>query len=136
MLEKMFTQKKGEDWKEMRSTVSPIFTSGKLKRISLAINEVYADLEAHLNKLSASGEEVNARDVSSKFATECYGKFGFGIKVNIFEESPESALFHKMMQRMLGSDPTLVDAMKFAIIFSMPSLNKIFQFPIFDIEAL
>ena len=136
MLEKMIIQKEGEDWKEMRSAVSPIFTSGKLKKICTSINAVSADLEAHLDKFSASGEEVNARDVSSKFAAESFGKFGFGIDVNIFEECPESALFHKMVRRILASDTTTLDAIKFAIAFSLPSLNKIFQFPTMDIEAV
>ena len=72
--------------------------------ILLLYNSLWVELHPKrlfflLDKFSASGEEVNARDLTSMFAMESFGKFGFGIDINIFEESPESKLFHKMVQR-------------------------------------
>ena len=134
ILDKLFILKEGEEWREMRSAVSPIFTSGKLKKMFGVVNEVCADFEAHLR--SNVGVEVNAREVSNKFTVQNMGKLGIGIDVNIFEESQESALFYKMVRKFMGLDATALDALKMIIVVFLPALGNILRIPTFDREAV
>ena len=66
----------GEPWREMRSVVSPVFTSGKLKAMSGTIDRVGAELAAYVEKLAADCEDVNARDLASRFTTQSIATAG------------------------------------------------------------
>jgi len=48
---KQMTSLSGEEWKEVRSTFSPIFTSGKLKSMMSIVNEVADKLVQNFGKL-------------------------------------------------------------------------------------
>ena len=56
----------GESWKQMRAITSPAFTSGKLKNMTKLINAVGKDFGEHLVKLTSTGEETNARELSTR----------------------------------------------------------------------
>merc|ERR1719323_1148319 len=60
---KLLVTAEGEEWKQIRSLLSPIYTSAKLRKISKFISESALDLVEHIRKRSASGEELNARDM-------------------------------------------------------------------------
>ena len=87
---------KGDIWKEIRHAASPVFTSGKLKHMSKIINRVANDLLAHLDKLSETGEDVNAEELSNKFTLQSIASSGFGLEVNSFEGDPEAMHLFKM----------------------------------------
>ena len=76
-LDKMMFVLAGEPWREMRSVVSPVFTSGKLKAMSSTIDGVGAELAAYVQKLAdGGGGDVNARDLASRFATQSIATAG------------------------------------------------------------
>ena len=75
-LDKMMFMLAGEPWREMRSVVSPVFTSGKLKAMSGTIDRVGAELAAYVEKLAADCEDVNARDLASRFTTQSIATAG------------------------------------------------------------
>ena len=75
-LDKIMFMLAGEPWREMRSVVSPVFTSGKLKAMSGTIDRVGAELAAYVEKLAADCEDVNARDLASRFTTQSIATAG------------------------------------------------------------
>ena len=75
-LDKMMFMLAGEPWREMRSIVSPVFTSGKLKAMSGTIDRVGAELAAYVEKLASDCEDVNARDLAGRFATQSIATAG------------------------------------------------------------
>jgi len=87
----------GDEWKLVRSTFSPIFTSGKLKSM-LPIIEVVA------NKLVSCfekdvGKEVELKDKFGKFSMDVIASAAFGVDAGSFRDDDKG-----------GTSPFLVNA--------------------------
>ena len=57
----------GEEWKDIRSTFTPIFTSGKIKGMARLINDISVKLVDSLDADAMSGGEFDARVKFGKF---------------------------------------------------------------------
>ena len=122
----------GETWRETRHASTPVFTSGKLKKMSKLINKVANDLVVHLEKLSYTGKEVDARELAFKFTITTIANAGFGIAANAFEDCPQSQQFSKMAKKLTGSDRTYLETAKLLIGLFMPKLlRKVFGIEVF-----
>jgi len=51
----------GQKWKEMRSKLSPTFTTGKIKMMTPFIEEVAQTFLAHLSGLAENNEPFDAK---------------------------------------------------------------------------
>jgi cytochrome P450 family 6 len=51
----------GQKWKEVRSKLSPTFTSGKMKMMTPLIEEVAKRFQEHLTRLAKNKEEFEAK---------------------------------------------------------------------------
>ena len=60
-------QIEGETWRRARHASTPVFTSGKMKKMSKMMKKVADDLLAQLDKFAATGEEVDGKDLSFKY---------------------------------------------------------------------
>jgi cytochrome P450 len=91
----------GDEWKDVRSTFSSIFTSGKLKGMLPFIREVGETLNLELNKFAENGQEFEMKEVFGKFTLDSLASCGFGINPKSFEET--SSVFVKNAARMFHS---------------------------------
>ena len=135
-LDNMLVFLEGEPWKEMRSIVSPIFTSGKLKSMSKLLNQVGRDFADYLDKLAQSNEEVNARDLSSRYTMQVIASTGFGIETSAFGDDENSERFRKMARKLTGADGSTFDMVKALIGFLLPWLAKALKIEAFDKESM
>lgn len=71
-------------WKLVRTKLSPIFTSGKLKKMFELMLEINADLEEHIGTLIREGKNhaVDMKELSAMYTTDLIGTTAFGLKVN------------------------------------------------------
>lgn len=51
----------GQKWKEMRSKLTPTFTSGKIKMMTPLIEEVTETFQAHLSEVAKNNEAFDAK---------------------------------------------------------------------------
>ena len=79
------TQIKGNEWKNVRSAVSPTFTSKKIKITSRLILDSAKCLAKLLQKKAETGEEVNARDLFTQTATDVIAGSVFGLQSKCLE---------------------------------------------------
>ncbi len=91
----------GDRWKEMRSTMSPIFTSGKLKGMNPAMNKIADELVAFLKQYAESGKEFDTKDVMSRLTLDVIAECGFGVKANGIAE--ENGTFRQMGRNLISS---------------------------------
>ena len=84
-LEQM-TIKTGEQWKDIRSTFSPIFTSGKMKAMMRFIDKVSDSLVQHLDKETALSDGFELKDTMGKFSLDTLASCAFGVDGQSFED--------------------------------------------------
>ena len=76
----------GKRWRPLRTHLSPVFTSGKLKGMFQLILECSNHLEEYLDTLVKKGEPIDAREVAARFTIDVIGSCGFGIEMNSLSE--------------------------------------------------
>jgi cytochrome P450 len=74
----------GDEWKDVRTTFSPIFTSGKMKGMMVFIQEISKRLTEEIRKKSASGSEIELKDVFGKFSMDTLASCAFGVDAQSF----------------------------------------------------
>jgi cytochrome P450 len=57
----------GQKWKEMRSKLSPTFSSGKIKMMTPFVEEVAQTFLAHLSGLAENNERFDAKVLSYNY---------------------------------------------------------------------
>ncbi|XP_029053438.1 probable cytochrome P450 6a14 [Osmia bicornis bicornis] len=104
-----------ERWRPLRTRLSPIFTSGKLKEMFYLIIECSQHLEKYLAKEVEKGEPLECRELAARFTTDVIGSCAFGIEMNALADE-------KSEFRQKGRE--LFDVSSFENIFR----NKMRQF--------
>ena len=112
----------GERWRKARHASTPVFTCGKLKKMSKLMKKVADELVAQLNKFASTGEDVDANELSLKFTVTVIANAGFGIDANAFD--PQGEQFYKMARRIGGTDLTSMDMIKFLMGRIFPEVIK------------
>ncbi|XP_076241482.1 putative cytochrome P450 6a14 [Calliopsis andreniformis] len=74
-------------WRPLRSQLTPLFTSGKLKGTFALILECAEHLEKFLDKLVMKGDPIECRELAAQFTTDVIGSCAFGIEMNSLSES-------------------------------------------------
>ncbi len=77
----------------MRSTFTPVFTSGKIKGMSSLIQEVTVRLVNSLEQ-NVSGDEIDARTVFGKFSMDTIASCAFGIDAQSFTDTESPFVAH------------------------------------------
>lgn len=76
---------KNPEWRTVRSKLTPVFTSGKLKGMLKLINEAGEELKVYLNKHSSNIVCLEAKEICSKYATDVISSCAFGINAHSLE---------------------------------------------------
>jgi cytochrome P450 len=77
----------GDEWKEVRSTFSPIFTSGKMKAMMVFIREMGQRLKEEVGRHAESDSEFELKDVFGKFSMDTIASCAFGVDAQSFSSS-------------------------------------------------
>lgn len=83
-----------ERWRPLRTRLSPVFTSGKLKEMFPLILECSKHLGQYLDKLVAKDEPIECRELTAKYTTDVIGSCAFGIEMNAL--SDEESEFRRL----------------------------------------
>lgn len=137
-LDNMLTVLEGEKWKQMRTMMSPIFTSGKLKATLPLLNKIGDDFVDHLEKYAADGTEFEAKAMMTKFSLEVIASTGFGVSANAFND-PDGAFSDNVakISRTGKYKQTIFDGIKMVVMFFLfPQLTKYLKLKFFDEKAM
>ena len=82
----MLTSLKGDEWKLVRSTFSPIFTSGKMKGMLGFVKATSDNLVKELDKFANGTEEAECKKIYGCYTMDGLASAAFGMEINSFEK--------------------------------------------------
>lgn len=117
-----------QPWREMRSTLSPLFTGSKMRFMLPLMTEVSKDFNTYIrNDISTSkskSKEYNMMDLMMRLTNDIIGSTAFGIQINTLKE-PQNEFF-KMGKEVAYS----ILGIKALLSVSFPKLAKLFKLKI------
>ncbi|GFO27161.1 cytochrome p450-like protein [Plakobranchus ocellatus] len=96
----------GDHWKRVRSSVSPTFSSGRLKKMSRHVERKVQSLQRVLDQKQERNEEIELRDVMSRFTMDTIASTAFGLDIDTLGD-PENA-FCVHAKQFINPNMTLV----------------------------
>ena len=84
ILTEQLTAAEGDRWKSIRSTFTPIFTSGKMKAMMVYVQETCKKLTNALDELAENNEEFELKEVLGKYSMDTIASCAFGVDSQAF----------------------------------------------------
>lgn len=117
----------GDEWRQMRATLSPTFTGSKMRQMFGLVSECADEIVEHFIKKAESGEklDVEMKDFFSRYTNDVIATCAFGIKVNSFVD-PDNEFYvngKKVMQ-----PPSFIRMLQFFVIMWTPKIAKLLKF--------
>lgn len=112
---------KGQKWRDVRTLLSPAFTSSKMKIMYSLMSECAVDFGQFLSNVTADKADMDMKDAFAKFTTDVIATCAFGIKVDSMR-NPTNKFY------IYGKDATTFTGLpiyKFILITNFPKLAKL-----------
>ncbi|KAG8267663.1 hypothetical protein J6590_047247 [Homalodisca vitripennis] len=75
----------GHEWKDMRTKLTPTFTSGKMKNMFQLMGRCADQLQDHIDRVVLQKGEFEVKDLIARFTTDIIATCAFGLEVNSIE---------------------------------------------------
>ncbi|CAG2167622.1 unnamed protein product [Oppiella nova] len=119
-----------DDWKRVRSILSPVFTSGKLRAMMAHISDISDSFVNNLGDYETKGEVVDMRKYIGAFAMDVISACAYGINTESVKNTSHPIVTNA--KKILGVDAGI------GILLSIlaPGLAKLLKLEPFDINAI
>ncbi len=95
-----------KEWKDTRSTISPIFSTGKLRHMGHFMRDIATSrLDKLFETAAVSGEELELKQTFGKFSMDVIASCAFGIDAKSFETGNKKSEFVRQASRFLELSP-------------------------------
>ncbi|XP_039957017.1 cytochrome P450 6g1-like [Bactrocera tryoni] len=119
-------------WKDLRTKLTPVFTTGKIKQMYPLMTEIGTELEAHLKSYAKNGDAfaTEVKEVCANFTTDMIATIAFGVKANSLVNP--NGEFRTQGRKLLTF--TLRRAVDFFVAFFAPKWVSTLRIKIFTTE--
>lgn len=120
-------------WKELRSKLTPVFTSGKIKQMFPLVEVIGSELDNYLCNMALNSDtnEVEVKNICGHYTTDVIASIAFGIQANSLKD-PNSE-FRRNGRKLFKF--THYRAFEFITVFFLPELARICGCKMFSKEA-
>ncbi|KYQ47713.1 Cytochrome P450 6j1 [Trachymyrmex zeteki] len=116
----------GEKWLNSRKRLTYAFSSMRLKMMLENVKKVCTTMENYMDrKLSNKETEFELKTLFSKYSAQVVAAAGFSVDGYCFDDDKKDISFRKLGQAIFK--PSKRNTIMFALIFLIPSLNKILK---------
>lgn len=124
---------KGEKWRDMRATMSPIFTGSKMRLMFELVSDSANEMAQFLNKKIDAGETIDdeMKHLFMKYTNDTMASCAFGIQVNSFENDQNEIYVAGKASMNFGSPKALIRGF---IVGMWPKLAQLLNVQIFATE--
>lgn len=124
---KMLFIVKNPEWRHLRTKMSPVFSSGKIKSMLSLINAAADEMVIYISK-NLGKNSLEAKELCAKYSTDVIASCAFGIDAHSFEN--EDAEFRVVGRKIF--DKHWKTALRQTSYFLAPSLVKLLRLPFLD----
>lgn len=110
---------RGPQWRKLRAKLTPTFTSAKMKMMFNLMNECAEELRNFLEGPASRNEDLEVKEIMSKFTTDIIGSCVFGLKCNSLTD-PNSE-FRSMGRKAV--EPSLSRVIRLLLGILVPKLG-------------
>ncbi|XP_031349561.1 cytochrome P450 6k1-like isoform X1 [Photinus pyralis] len=121
---------KSPKWKELRTQLTPVFSSAKIRLMMSLIIECGKNMEEYLTM--KVGENLEVKEICSKFMADVISSCAFGINGNSFQH--ENSDLRKHGEMVLPN--TIICYLKMAAYFFTPAAVRLLKFSLFNMESV
>lgn len=118
-MNKMLSTLRSDEWKNVRSIVTSVFTGSKLKKLSKCVIQTCNVFNEHLEELSEKDGIMDLKRLYSSFASDVVCSSMFGVPIDTIREPDH--LMQKNIQKIFG--PEIFKNWRFLMLFFFPSLT-------------
>lgn len=119
-----------ERWRPLRTKLSPVFTSGKLKEMFYLLLECADHFEDFLRVQVEKNPIIECRELTARFMTDVIGVCAFGLKTNSLSE--EDSEFRKFGRKIFETNWKRI--IKLRLRESLPGLYNLLKPIMYDYE--
>ncbi|GFT91052.1 cytochrome P450 3A31 [Nephila pilipes] len=130
IISKMMSVVNGEDWKRIRTIVTPTFTTGKIRRMVGIFKECSETLVENFKSISEKGDPVETKKVYGAYTMDVIASSCFSTKLDSHND-PENK-FVVTARNAFRQNITW----RFLMFFLFPKLMRLFKIPIFPPTAM
>ncbi|XP_051169282.1 probable cytochrome P450 6a13 [Leptopilina boulardi] len=118
----------GEEWKHLRSKLSPTFTSGKIKQLFPLIEKIGDDLTKELTIRIKKSNTLEIKDIIGRFTTDVISSIAFGLESNSLQ-NPDSEF------RAYGLKTLIIHPLKMITSLFASGILNILKVPLINKEV-
>ena len=126
----LFFMEANEDWKRIRSIVTPAFTSGKLRRMISPIERIAHNFVEHIRPHAKSGDVFDIKKYIGGFAMDVIACCAYGIELDSVRTPNHPVVVNA--KKILNVDASI----RQITCFMFPSVAKFFKLEVFDYDAV
>nr|QST15048.1 CYP360A8 protein [Diaphanosoma celebensis] len=119
---KMMDILRDQPWKDVRSSVSPAFTTGKIKKMSLMIKKCSDLLVERLMPVAEGDGKFNAKEIFGTFTIDVISKCAFGMQIHNLGQEDDP--FIKNAKQVFI--PSITTSPMIVLPFIFPKINELF----------
>lgn len=108
----------GEAWKNLRSKLTPAFTSGKLKGMFPSIHSIGEELIKYMKPIAEKGEVIEIKEYAGRFVVDCLALVAFGLEGVSTINNPDHEF--RTTGKKTSSNNTLIDIIRRSSTFVCP----------------
>ena len=117
------TSLNGDKWKDVRSTFSPVFTSGKMKMMLKFIQEISEKLVKEFEIAASDNVDVELKEEFGKFSMDAIASCAFGVDAESFEN--KNSLFVQNAANIFRF--SLIDGLRIMAVHLIPGFDKVYE---------
>jgi cytochrome P450 family 6 len=115
----------GQKWRNLRTKVTPVFTSSKIKTMFQILANCGNELRNCVDDFASNGEVLEVRDILARFSTDVIASFAFGVQCNCLKYP--DAEFRKWGRKIFQS--SVKSAIRDLCLAVAPFLASIIKIP-------
>ncbi|XP_049762157.1 cytochrome P450 6k1-like [Schistocerca cancellata] len=113
----------GSKWRHLRTKLTPVFTSGKLKGMFKTLQDCGREMAEVLESTADRGQVVEMRELVARYSTDVIASVAFGIEVDCQRE-PDNE-FRQWGRKIF--QPSLQAGINFMLAVVSPTLGKLLK---------